>query len=92
MTTHLPVYSQMLRTTLAVTINRLQSHIDGLLRAEDVPEDQPQQSGFPVWAIVLVAAGVLICLLPLCAVVVIAILTLLGPSIGNVFSNVVLDI
>jgi hypothetical protein len=92
MTVSLLVYGQMLKTTLAVTANQLQSHIDGLLKAENVPPGQSQQSGLPVWAIVLIVVGVAICLIPLCAVIVIAVLTLMGPSIGNVFSNIILDI
>jgi hypothetical protein len=89
MTTHLLAYSQMFQSTLAVTTGRLQNWIDGLLKAETVPTDQPQRSGLPVWAIVLIAIGILVCLLPVC---VIAILTLLGPSIGNVFSNIIEEI
>lgn len=92
MTTHLLAYGQTLITTLAATTDRLQSRIDGLLRAEDVPVEQPQKGGLPVWAIVLIVIGVLICLIPLCAVVVITVLTLMGPSIGNVFSTIILDI
>ena len=61
-----------------------------LVRAEGVPPDaQPKSGGFPVWAIVLIVVLVLVCLLPVC---VIAILTLLGPAIGNVFSNIVTDL
>ncbi len=89
MTANLLVYSQMLGTTLAVTTNQLQNRIDGLLRAENIPVDQPQKSGFPVWVIVLIVVGVVICLLPVC---IIAILTLMGPAIGNVFSGIVRDI
>lgn len=86
MTTQLLAYGQVLKTTLAVTTNQLQSHLDGLLKVEDVPVDQPQKSGFPVWVIVLIVIGVVVCLLPIC---IIALLTLLGPSIGNVFSNII---
>lgn len=89
MTANMLVYGQMLKTTLTATANQLQHHIDGLLKAEDVPAGQSQQGGFPVWVIVLIVVGVVICLIPLCAVVVIAVLTLLGPSIGNTFSNIV---
>jgi hypothetical protein len=45
---------------------------------------QPK-SKLPVWAIVLIVVVALCILIPVC---VIAILALLGPSIGNVFSNV----
>jgi hypothetical protein len=89
MTTHLLAYSQMLQSTLAVTTGRFQNWIDGLLKAETVPSDQPQKSGLPVWAIVLIAIGVVVCLIPLC---VFFILILLGPSISNVFSNIIEEI
>ncbi len=86
MTANLLVYGQMLKMTLASTGGQLQSYFDGLLRVEEVPVDQPQKSGIPVWAIVLIVIGVGLCLLPIC---IIAILTLLGPSIGNVFSSMI---
>lgn len=41
---------------------------------------------FPVWAIILIAAVVVLCLIPVC---IFLILILLGPSIGNVFSGIV---
>lgn len=89
MTANLLVYGQMLRSTLAVTANQLQNSLDGLLKAENVPAEQPQGGGLPVWAIVLIVIGVVICLLPVCIFLV---LLLLGPAIGNVFSNIILDI
>ncbi|MBN1312589.1 MAG: pilus assembly protein [Anaerolineae bacterium] len=54
-----------------------------------MPADQPKKDGFPVWAIVLIVLGVLLCAIPFCVII---ILTLLGPSIGNVFSDIILDI
>lgn len=49
-------------------------------------DEKPKQGGGP--NIVLIIVGVLGALV-LCAVVVVVILALLGPSIGNVFSNVI---
>nr|MBN1228405.1 hypothetical protein [Anaerolineae bacterium] len=49
-----------------------------------------EKKKFPVWAIVLIVLGVLlVCVLPIC---VILILALLGPAIGEVFSNVIEEI
>jgi hypothetical protein len=64
----------------------LQDKLDTLLLAENAPEYEPKRAGFPVWAIVLIGVAVVLCLLPICTI---AILTLLGPSIGNVFSEVI---
>ncbi len=87
MTANLMVYGQMLRTTLAVTAGQLQNRSDGLLKAENIPAAQPEKSsGLPVWAIVIIVIVAILCLLPIC---IIAILTLLGPTIGNVFSNII---
>jgi phage shock protein PspC (stress-responsive transcriptional regulator) len=88
MTANLLVYGQMLRTTLAATTGQLQNRIDGLLKAEGVPAGQSQQSGLPVWAIVLIVVGVVICLIALCVVAVFAVLFLMTPSVGNVFSSI----
>jgi len=56
-----------------------------LVPADSMPR---QDSGFPTWLIVVIFGAVLVlCVLPACAVVAIAILTLLGPAIGNVFYN-----
>jgi hypothetical protein len=48
------------------------------------------KSKFPTWAIVLIVLGVVVlCVLPVCVIVILA---LLGPAIGNVFSNILIDI
>ncbi len=86
MTANLLVYGQMFKMALASTSVQLQNCFDGLLKAENVPVEEPQRSGLPVWAIVLIVIGVGLCLLPIC---IIAILTLLGPAIGNVFSSMI---
>jgi len=62
----------------------LQTRLDEMMvRAETTPEEK---KGLPVWAIILIVVFVLLCLIPICVVVILA---LLGPVIGNVFSNVV---
>jgi len=76
---------------LAGYFARLHAQANGWLsRAQTMPESMPEQQksgGFPTWAIVLIVGAVLVlCVLPFC---VIAILTLLGPAIGNVFSNII---
>jgi len=65
-----------------------QAWLDGLLVPADAPpaDGQPKSGGFPAWAVAVIAVVLILCLLPVC---IIAILTLLGPAIGNVFSNIV---
>ncbi|MEJ2151214.1 MAG: hypothetical protein P8Z40_17335 [Chloroflexota bacterium] len=68
-----------------------QARLDGLLIPAEGPVEtgEPEgekKGGLPTWAIILIAVVVILCLIPFC---VIAILTLLGPSIGSVFSNIV---
>jgi lipoprotein signal peptidase len=59
-----------------------------LVPAESMPR-QGTGSDFPTWVIVLgFGVFLIVCALPACAVVAIAILTLLGPAIGNTFSNI----
>lgn len=86
MTANLLVYGQILRATLASTTSQLQNYFDGLLKAENVPVEQPQKSGLPVWVVILIVVGVVICLVAVCIFLV---LLLLGPSIGSVFSNMI---
>lgn len=62
-----------------------------MLYAAEMPPAAPGQppaarSGLPVWAIVLIVVVALLCLIPICIIV---ILTLLGPAIGTVFSNII---
>ncbi len=92
MTTRLLTQGRLLLLPLTVRLAALQTRLDDLmLRAEELPEGAGEKKGgFPTWAIiVIIVAVVLLCLLPIC---VIAILTLLGPSIGNVFSNIIEEI
>lgn len=58
-------------------------------RLAEYQEPVPAAGGrrkFPVWAIILIAGAVIMCLTPIC---VIMILLLLGPSIGNIFSGII---
>jgi hypothetical protein len=55
----------------------------------DLPADKGKMA--PWLIVVLVLLGICVAL-PLIAICVIVILALLGPSIGNVFSNIVLSI
>ena len=89
MTTNLLIYGQTLRTSLAAISDRLQTRLDGLLTVEDVPVDEPKKGGLPVWVIVLIVVGIVICMIPVCVFLA---LLLLGPSIGNVFSEIQMNI
>jgi len=53
------------------------------------PETKPKMSPWLIVLLVVLAACCVLVLAPIC---IIAILTLLGPSIGNVFSNIVMGI
>jgi hypothetical protein len=80
MRTWLSFYRQMLVNLIAV-------RIDGGETVVTSPGGQ--QRRLPVWAIVLIALFVLaLCAIGACLLIPV-ILTLLGPSIGNVFSNVI---
>lgn len=70
----------------------LQYRLDTLL----VDEAQPgapggeEKKGFPTWAIILIVVVVLLCLGSICLMVFSPVLlALMGPSIGNVFSNMI---
>lgn len=81
--------AQIAVAPLTAYLRALQARLDGLLPAEAMPGEAPRRGGgLPVWAIVLIVVGVVLCAIPLCFVIVIAVLTLLGPAIGNVFSNI----
>jgi hypothetical protein len=81
------------RTMLAPLAGRwqtFQARLDGLLIPAEGPveAEEPEgekKGGFPTWAIILIAVVVILCLIPFCVIV---ILTLLGPSIGSVFSEI----
>ncbi len=62
------------------------------LRLAEFQSQPVQREGIPAWAIALLAIGaVLLCLLllPVCIIVILA---LMGPVIGNVFSNIILEV
>jgi hypothetical protein len=88
MVSTLLMQGRALATPLAALFANTQAWMDSLLVRADVPpmEGQPKSGGFPVWAIVVIAVVLILCLLPVC---IIGILTLLGPAIGNVFSNII---
>ena len=88
MVNNLITQGQLLAAPLAGHISDIQRWLDNLLvPAEGAPPSaQQKSSGLPVWAIILIVVVVLLCILPFC---IITILTLLGPAIGNVFSNIV---
>jgi hypothetical protein len=92
MTTRLLTQGRLLLLPLTIRLAALQARLDDLmLHAEELPEGEGEKKGgFPTWAIiVIIVAVVLLCLLPICVIV---ILTLLGPSIGTVFSNIIEEI
>lgn len=53
------------------------------------PEPAARRRRLPVWAIVLIVIAVVLCLAPLCVWL---ILLLLGPQIGEVFSEIITDL
>ena len=54
---------------------------------------EPEKKKMPVWLIVVIIAVVVLCVIPICLIVLSpVILALLGPAIGNVFSNVVMSV
>jgi hypothetical protein len=68
----------------------LQARLDGLLIPAEGPVEtgEPEgekKGGLPTWAIILIAVAVVLCLLPICVIVILAIL---GPTIGNIFSEI----
>ena len=89
MSTRLLTYSRYIAAPLALHWRLLQARVDGLLVRADTGLEAEQKSKLPVWAIILIVIAVLC----LCCIAVIllapVILTLLGPSIGNVFSDIV---
>ena len=54
-------------------------------QSSDVVEPVPAKSAFPVWLIVVIVVIVACCCL---AGLVIAALTMMGPTVGNVFSSI----
>jgi Flp pilus assembly pilin Flp len=82
-------YGKTMLAPLAGHWQALQARLDRLLLADaPVETEEPEgekKGGLPTWAIILIAVVLILCVLPFC---VIAILTLLGPAIGDVFSNI----
>jgi hypothetical protein len=56
---------------------------------ESTPVQAPAKKKLPVWAIILIILGVLLLCTCLCVLLFPAILAMMGPSIGNVFSNII---
>ena len=93
MVNNLIAQGQLLAAPLAGHISDVQRWMDSLLvRAEGAPPGTQPKSGLPIWAIILIVVVAAPLCLILASVCVIAILTLLGPAIGNVFSNIVTGI
>jgi hypothetical protein len=59
--------------------------VETQLPPSDVAPVEPAKAGFPRWIFVLIGVFVLCCCVSL---LVIVLLTLLGPAIGNVFSSI----
>ena len=60
--------------------------------AEAMPPtaSEGEKKKLPTWAIILIVAVVLLCVIPICLFLLApVILALLGPSVGNVFSNII---
>ncbi len=84
MGTYLLTASQSVAAFLPAWAARLQRSLDSAMtRAEGASTGSG--AGVSILIIVGVIAVLVLCLFPIC---IIAILTLLGPAIGNVFSNI----
>jgi hypothetical protein len=72
----------------------LQARLDGLVLPVESPVEggEPEiekKGGLPPWALILIIGVVILCVIPLCLFLLFpVILTLMGPSVGNVFSNI----
>jgi hypothetical protein len=85
------------KTMLAPLAGRwaaLQARLDGLLIPAEGPveteePEEEKKGGLPTWAIILIAVAIVLCVLPICVIVILAIL---GPAIGNVFSNIITEL
>jgi hypothetical protein len=66
----------------------LQAKADGLLvKAEEGQKSEDGvKKGLSIGVMIVIGAGALLCLVPICIIIV---LTLMGPSIGTVFSNII---
>ena len=78
-------------TSLTLWMQASQIHLDSmLLRADTMPGEGSKQDNTLLWVLGIGGAVMLcLCIVPF---LIICILTLLGPAIGNVFSNIVNDI
>lgn len=86
--TRLIMYGQYLRVPIQVQLGRLQSWLDGLFLAEAAPPAEGEKKGgLPTWAIIAIVAVVVVCLGAICLFFVLPLL--LGPAIGDVFSDVI---
>jgi ABC-type Fe3+ transport system permease subunit len=83
--------SNIMITSLALWMQATQTHLDSmLLRADASPGESGKQDQTLLWVLGIGGAVLLcLCVVP---VLIICVLTLLGPAIGNVFSNIVNDI
>jgi hypothetical protein len=70
---------------LAVCLANLKTWLDSLLvRADGLPPGDRSQSGLPTWVIPAVIVVVLLCLLPVCILVLV---TMLLPVLSNIFQD-----
>jgi hypothetical protein len=61
-----------------------------LTLAEMEGEPKPEGGGFPRWLIILIVVVVALVALLCCVILFVpVVLTMMGPSIGNVFSNII---
>jgi hypothetical protein len=83
------------QNVLRARLDLLQASLDRLLLPAEVgPGGVPleEKKGLPWWAILLIVLGVLV-ILCLCLMFLVPfILTLLGPSIGNVFDEIITEL
>ena len=78
-------------TSFALWMQTTQVYLDSMLhRADAPPAEGGKQDQTLLW--VLGIGGVVLVCLCVVPFMLICILTLLGPAIGNVFSNIIIDI
>ncbi len=92
MTIRLLTQSRLLLLPLTVRLAALQTRLDDLmLHAEELPEGAGEKKGgLPTWAIIVIIVVAVLCLGSICLMLFApVVLALLGPAIGNVFSNII---